>query len=334
MRRKSLNIFLFILIGFVVLGIGYAAINNVDLLVNGTGSITATQNNFRVEFTEASITPNTESVGINQDRVSATFSVSSLSKKGDTAVATYTIENFSNNIGAVIELKVNSSNTEYFRVTHHINDSLLSAGEETTATVTIEMIKTPINNDVTTDIVAELIASPNDEEYFPDEGDEYPLTRQVSHITKYGSVIMTSEPNSYAVSNMDDLSDTFAAASTAFEHPASIEFHIDNDYNLNYSNLAFKLGNNPVTILEYGKSNVTANKNTITTLFGSANCSQSGDAYTCSNYDDGELNVIVYDNGSLEANGGVSTWQCTVFSRFGTCFVTGIDDYIDDMIGW
>ena len=96
----------------------------------------------------------------------------------------------------------------------------------------------------------------------------------------------------------------------------------------------FFLGDNPVTILEYGKSNVTANKNTITTLFGSANCSQSGDAYTCSNYDDGELNVIVYDNGSLEANGGVSTWQCTVFSRFGTCFVTGIDDYIDDMIGW
>ena len=41
----------------------------------------------------------------------------------------------------------------------------------------------------------------------------------------------------------------------------------------------FFLGDNPVTILEYGRSNITTNINTVTTLFGSENCNQENDFY-------------------------------------------------------
>ena len=292
----------------------------MDLLVNGTGSITATQNNFRVEFTEASIEPDTNDVSINQDKISATFSISGLSAKGEIATATYTIENFSNNIGAEIDLRVSNSNTEYFRVSHVVYEPLLNAGDITTACVFIELIKTPIDGDVTTDIVAELIANPVDDDSIQTGGEM--LVRQISDVVKYGFEV-THPNNSSVISNLNELKDTFAEGRTYYGIPALIEFHID-EYNwLSYSNLAFQLGNNPVTILEYGRSNVTANRNTIETLFGSENCSQNDDAYTCSNSDNGTLNVTVYDNGSLHADGGES-WQCNVNRVTGSCSLGGV----------
>ena len=85
-RKKSLSMFLFVLIAFIVLGVGYAAINNINLIINGTGSVTATQENFLVKFLDVdghrpSITPGSpNTVNVLSDTV-ATFDVSTLSKK-------------------------------------------------------------------------------------------------------------------------------------------------------------------------------------------------------------------------------------------------------------
>ena len=88
------------------------------------------------------------------------FDVTGLTKVGDYAEAVYTVRNDSNGIGAEITLNLNSSNTEYFKVTETILDNKLQAGEETTAKVKVEMIKTPITDSVTTNVTATLITVP------------------------------------------------------------------------------------------------------------------------------------------------------------------------------
>ena len=153
------------MIAFIVLGVGYAAINNINLIINGTGSITSSQNNFIVKFLDIdgyrpSInrgSPNTVSV-VNDTY--STFDISTLSKKGDSAVVTLKVKNESNGVGADISLDLNNSNTDYFKVTEHIDDTQLQAGDITTVTVTVEMIKTPVSDSVSASIGARLIADP------------------------------------------------------------------------------------------------------------------------------------------------------------------------------
>ena len=74
------------------------------------------------------------------------------------------VKNESNGIGADISLNVTNSNLEYFKVTEYVQDSQLQAGDETTVTVTVEMIKTPINDAVSTSITAKLIANTIEDE--------------------------------------------------------------------------------------------------------------------------------------------------------------------------
>ena len=131
-----MNMIIFVLTAIIVLGIGYASINNINLIINGTGSVI--------------------------DNTTATFDVSTLSKKRDPAVASIDVKNNSNGIGARIGLNLTSTNSTYFKVTEHIADTELQAGDITTVTVTIEMLKTPIDNDETTSITATLTADPID----------------------------------------------------------------------------------------------------------------------------------------------------------------------------
>ena len=164
-NKKSLQIVLIVLIAVVTLGIGYAAISAVNLIINGNATASVNQENFKVHFTQAqSITGSTGASGTSsidtQDDTKAMFDVTGLTKVGDYAEAVYTVRNDSNGIGAEISLSVSNSNSEYFKVTETILDNKLQAGEETTAKVKVEMIKTPITDSVSTSITATLIATP------------------------------------------------------------------------------------------------------------------------------------------------------------------------------
>ena len=163
-NKKVLQIGLFLLIAIVVLGIGYASISAINLIINGNATASVNQNNFTVHFIEAKNIAGTTGVGgtsiIDSDDTKASFNVTGLTKVGDYAEAKYKVKNDSNGIGAEITLELTNSNSEYFKVTETIDDDKLQAGEETYATVKVEMIKTPINDDVTTTVTAKLIASP------------------------------------------------------------------------------------------------------------------------------------------------------------------------------
>ena len=167
-NKKQLQIILILLVAVLTLGIGYATISNINLIIDGNATANPNDNNFKVHFVETADTPNltgnvtlTGSAQIsNEDNKVATFNAGGLTKVGDYAIATYTILNDSEGIGAELSLDLTISNTEYFKVTETVTDSQLQAGDTTTGTVKIEMIKTPINNDVSTSVTARLMATP------------------------------------------------------------------------------------------------------------------------------------------------------------------------------
>jgi len=166
-NKKTLQIVLIVLVAVLTLGIGYAAISAVNLIINGNATANPSDTNFKVKFLkETGVTPKitseyggTGDIDVTSD-TTATFNITGLDAVGESAVANFKVKNESNNVGAEISLSVTNSNSEYFKVTETIQDNKLQAGEETTATVKVEMIKTPINNAVTTSITATLIATP------------------------------------------------------------------------------------------------------------------------------------------------------------------------------
>ena len=162
--RKKIKVFLFVLISILTISIGYASISAINLLINGNGTASVNQQNFKVHFTEAKEITGTTGVSgttiIESNDTIASFNVTGLTKVGDYAEAEYTIKNDSAGIGAEISLNLSNTNNEYFKVTETILDNKLQAGEETTAKVKVEMIKTPITDAVSTTITATLTASP------------------------------------------------------------------------------------------------------------------------------------------------------------------------------
>ena len=164
-NKKTLQIVLLVAIAVLTLGIGYASISAINLIINGNATANVNQNNFKVHFTQAqAITGTTGVSGTStidaQDDTKAMFDVTGLTKVGDYAEAIYIVRNDSNGVGAEISLNLSNTNNEYFKVTETILDNKLQAGEETTAKVKVEMIKTPITDSVSTSITATLIATP------------------------------------------------------------------------------------------------------------------------------------------------------------------------------
>ena len=164
-RRRNIYVFFFVLISIFVLGIGYAAISNVNLIVNGAGSVVATQSNFNVKFLDIegyrpSISPGSPNTVSVIDDTYATFNISTPNKKNDTVEVTLKVKNESNGVGARISLNLFNSDTEYFLVTENIADNILQAGDVTNVVVTVKMLKTPIQSDVSASITARLVAEP------------------------------------------------------------------------------------------------------------------------------------------------------------------------------
>ena len=163
-KRKKIKVFLFVLISILTISVGYASISAINMLINGNGTASVNQNNFKVHFTEAKEITGTTGVSgttiIESNDTVASFNVTGLTKVGDYAEAKYTVSNDSAGIGAEISLNLSNTNNEYFKVTETILDNKLQAGDETTASVKVEMIKTPINDSVTTSVTAKLIATP------------------------------------------------------------------------------------------------------------------------------------------------------------------------------
>lgn len=168
-NKKGLSIVLFALIAVIVLGVGYAAVNAINLTINGNATATPQQENFSVKFrNEGSDTTSENAGNITVSDLSASFDTVGLTKAGDKSTVTYTVKNLSPDLKANITLSCDPQsgyNTEYFnnpvcRFGNGEQEIQLEAGGITTVTVEVEVKKTPILTDQTTQVVANLEATP------------------------------------------------------------------------------------------------------------------------------------------------------------------------------
>ena len=159
---KRSSVLLIVIIAIVmVLGIGFAAITATQLNITGNTTATPDQANFKVKFLEQTVVsePSKVTAQVTGD-TTATINVQGLTAKGDKVTATYKVKNFSADLSADIALSIGNNNEEYFSTTAVLGQDSLKADEETTVVVTVELTKTPIQNDETAKITAIIEATP------------------------------------------------------------------------------------------------------------------------------------------------------------------------------
>ena len=190
MKRKEGKLLLGVLIAVVALGIGYATISGVNLLINGTSSIKAAGGDFKVRFVkniasetaienpvdnailmsgknadETDMAASNLSASITDD-TTATFTVNEMHNVGDYATFTYTVVNESDGIDAMLSFDVADSNDaqDYFKITKNVNKAIIGENETSTVTVRVELTAAPKLNDVEATFSVTLTASPVEEE--------------------------------------------------------------------------------------------------------------------------------------------------------------------------
>ena len=161
MVKRSTVLLIAILAVVMALGVGFAAITSTQLNITGNTTATPDQANFKVKFLEETQVsdPGKVTAEVTGD-TTATINVQGLSAKGDKVTATYKVKNLSDDLSADITLAIGNNNEEYFKTTAVLGKDSLTAGEETTAVVTVELIKTLITSDITAKITAIIEATP------------------------------------------------------------------------------------------------------------------------------------------------------------------------------
>lgn len=155
-----------LLVAILLVAVGYAAITKVGLNIDGTAKSEGNPDNFKVELVGEPQTSGdgTTTATINTaDKTQGTMNVSGLNAKGQTAIATYTVKNQSVDLSADLTAKATSTNDEYFEVQCSLDKTTLKAQEETTMTVKVKLLKTPIDEtkeNLSTEIGVNIDAEP------------------------------------------------------------------------------------------------------------------------------------------------------------------------------
>ena len=155
-----------LLVAILLVAVGYAAITKVGLNIDGTAKSEGNPDNFKVELIgepQTSGDGTTTATIDNQDKTQGTMNVSGLNAKGQTAIATYTVKNQSADLSADLTAKATSTNDEYFEVQCSLEKTTLKAQEQTTMTVKVKLLKTPIDEtkeNLSTEIGVNINAEP------------------------------------------------------------------------------------------------------------------------------------------------------------------------------
>ena len=187
-RRKNSKIMLGLLIAVVALGVGYAAITGVNLLINGSASVNA-NGDFKVRFVrplssetaidnpvenaitisghnadESTMNVSGMSASITDD-TTATFAAGALDEVGEYVDFTYTVVNESDDIDAALSFDIADVNelSNYFEITKTVSKNKIGAGETATVTVRVKLIGQPKVNDVEGTFRITLTATPAEE---------------------------------------------------------------------------------------------------------------------------------------------------------------------------
>jgi len=196
-KNKEGKLFIWGLIAVLFLGIGYAAVTGVNLIINGSATAKATgeQSDFNVHFADLTATGNyitytetaeedsftqtfvdiknvtaassssNKSAGITvaNDQLSATVDVANMTTVGDTVTLTLPVINESDGVKADLSVSVENDSEEYFNVTAvPATETLNGGGATTTVTVTVSVVKVPKVNDESGTFTVTLTADPTE----------------------------------------------------------------------------------------------------------------------------------------------------------------------------
>lgn len=158
-----------ILVAVIMLSIGYAVIENIPLNITGSATANVSDDNFLVEFDEAT----DKTTVSNEDKVSASVTgihaakmdVTGLSAKGDSVYAIFTINNKSADLSAELSVSAENisetDNAGYFSIATEITEpKIITKGGSTTVKVTVTLEKTPVDGTKTGEISVALSAKP------------------------------------------------------------------------------------------------------------------------------------------------------------------------------
>lgn len=163
MNRKKTLYGLGLLALILVLGVGYAAVSEVTLNIDGSATVASEA--LKVSFNGVTDTEDDDKVvaSSTDNSLNASIQVTSLTLN-EAVSATYTIKNQETDVDAnVIKKQISNDKPEFFEVTTSVDDSAetITAGGTGTITVTVRLIKTPIEtSDSTANIQIDLTASP------------------------------------------------------------------------------------------------------------------------------------------------------------------------------
>ena len=151
MKKNKTLLGVALLIAVLMLGVGYA-LNTKPLSLTGTATAKPTDANFVVQFSSASASNGADVAEVDAtDKTKATFTVTSLTAVGETAVGTFKIKNLSN---AGIYAKITAGKLpetddgDYFEVTTALTENEnVAVNGEATYTVTVKLIKAPVAGD-------------------------------------------------------------------------------------------------------------------------------------------------------------------------------------------
>ena len=115
MSKTSKIIVSVLLIGILLIGIGYASIQNITLSITGTAEANPNPDNFKVMFSgEPTVSDEDYVTAAITDDINATINVEGLTEKGQTVSAIYTVQNVSTDISADLSVSTTNDNPEYF----------------------------------------------------------------------------------------------------------------------------------------------------------------------------------------------------------------------------
>ena len=123
MTKTSKIIIVTIIATSILLGLGYAAIQNITLNITGTAAANPNQSNFSVHFVNdpaPTVSNSTFATAAITDDINATINVTGLTAKGQNVTATYIVKNSSSDLSSDLSVATTNSNTEYFTLSSEL----------------------------------------------------------------------------------------------------------------------------------------------------------------------------------------------------------------------
>ena len=159
-RKKMITTALIVLV--LLLGVGYATVSSVSLIINGTANAESKELQVFYDGVNSGTSAKVTAISSPDKERTATFTVENMTLN-ETVTMTFEVKNYETDVNATLVAPSVTKNTneEYFQVTTSCDKTTLNAGETATITVNVKLIKTPVSEEAgSTKVTVGMAASP------------------------------------------------------------------------------------------------------------------------------------------------------------------------------